>query len=245
MKDVHVRAPARNRISDDERVLRAETRLLAASEADAMTARVVCASCGREVARRARQQRFCSDRCKERGRTRCRKKTAVHALKIEALRSRCAARRRGSRRGARHDTLRCRAITVVIAGEPVAKARPRFMRRSIAYTPAQVRKYEAHGRLAAQLAMGDRPPIEAPVRLFPIPASGSGRKRAHAGDLLPTCRPDVDNYIKAGLDSLNEIVVRDDSQIVEITARKRFSIAPKLAMTVFALDAACSNRGAK
>jgi hypothetical protein len=64
-------------------VLRAETRLLAASEADAMTARVVCASCGREVARRARQQRFCSDRCKERGRTRCRKKTAVHALKIE------------------------------------------------------------------------------------------------------------------------------------------------------------------
>src|SRR5262245_62214645 len=47
-----------------------------------MTARVVCASCGREVARRARQQRFCSDRCKERGRTRCRKK-AVHALKIE------------------------------------------------------------------------------------------------------------------------------------------------------------------
>src|SRR5262249_54659156 len=83
MKDVHVRASARNRISDDERVLRAETRLLAASEAAAMTARVVCASCGREVARRARQQRFCSTRCKERGRTRCRKKTAVHALKIE------------------------------------------------------------------------------------------------------------------------------------------------------------------
>jgi hypothetical protein len=49
----------------------------------------------------------------------------------------------------------------------------------------------------------------------------------------------------AGLDSLNEIVVRDDSQIVEITARKRFSIAPKLAMTVFPLDAGCSNRGAK
>src|SRR5262249_14463881 len=36
MKDVHVRASARNRISDDERVLRAETCLLAASEADAI-----------------------------------------------------------------------------------------------------------------------------------------------------------------------------------------------------------------
>ena len=142
-------------------------------------------------------------------------------------------------------------MTVVIAGEPVAKARPRVTRRGITYTPAHTRKYEAHARLAAQLAMGDRPPIEVPVRLelvveLPIPDSWSGRRRALAitGDLLPTSRPDVDNYIKAGLDSLNEIVVRDDSQIVEITARKRFSIAPKLVMTVFPLGAACSNRGA-
>jgi len=142
-------------------------------------------------------------------------------------------------------------VTVVIAGEPVAKARPRVTRRGIAYTPAHTRKYEAHGRLAAQLAMGGRPPIEVPVRLelvadLPIPDSWSGRRRALAvtGDLLPTSRPDVDNYIKAGLDSLNEIVVRDDSQVVEITARKRFSVAPKLVMTVFPLEAACSNRGA-
>ena len=142
-------------------------------------------------------------------------------------------------------------VTVVIAGEPVAKARPRVTRRGITYTPAHTRKYEAHARLAAQLAMGDRPPIEVPVRLelvveLPIPDSWSGRRRALAitGDFLPTSRPDVENYIKAGLDSLNEIVVRDDSQIVEITARKRFSIAPKLVMTVFPLGAACSNRGA-
>jgi Holliday junction resolvase RusA-like endonuclease len=142
-------------------------------------------------------------------------------------------------------------VTVVIAGEPVAKARPRVTRRSVTYTPAHTRKYEAHARLAAQLAMGDRPPIEVPVRLelvaeLPIPVSWSGRRRALAvtGDLLPTSRPDVDNYIKAGLDSLNEIVVRDDSQVIEITARKRFSVAPKLVMTVFPLAAAFSSRGA-
>jgi len=34
---------------------------------------VSCASCGREVAGRARQQRFCSARCKEKARTRVRK----------------------------------------------------------------------------------------------------------------------------------------------------------------------------
>src|SRR5215831_3389198 len=143
------------------------------------------------------------------------------------------------------------AITIVIGGPPTAKGRPRMTRRGFAYTPAHVRKYEAHGRLAAQLAMDGRPPIEVPVRLelvaeLPIPVSWSGRRRALAvtGDLLPTSRPDVDNYIKAGLDSLNEIVLRDDSQVVEITARKRFSVAPKLVMTVFPLAAACSNRGA-
>jgi Holliday junction resolvase RusA-like endonuclease len=141
-------------------------------------------------------------------------------------------------------------ITIIVAGEPVAKARPRATRKGFIYTPAATRKYEAHGRLAAQLAMGDRPPIEGPVRLelvaeLPIPASWSGRKRARAitGDVLPRSRPDVDNFVKGALDSLNEIVVRDDSQVVEITARKRYGISPKLVMMVFPLDAACSNRG--
>jgi hypothetical protein len=39
--------------------------------------RLTCKSCGREVARRARQQRFCSARCKEKGRTRVRKAALV------------------------------------------------------------------------------------------------------------------------------------------------------------------------
>jgi hypothetical protein len=34
--------------------------------------KLACEGCGREVARRARQQRFCSARCKETGRTRIR-----------------------------------------------------------------------------------------------------------------------------------------------------------------------------
>jgi hypothetical protein len=41
----------------------------------------------------------------------------------------------------------------VIAGPPVAKARPRATRRGFVYTPAHTGKYEAHGRLAAQIAM--------------------------------------------------------------------------------------------
>jgi Holliday junction resolvase RusA-like endonuclease len=142
-------------------------------------------------------------------------------------------------------------ITITVAGEPVAKGRPRMTRRGFTYTPAHTRKYEAHGRLAAQLAMDGRPPIEGPVRVellaeLPIPASWSNKKRARAitGDVLPIGRPDLDNFVKSAQDAINEIVIRDDSQIIEVSARKRYGVAPKLVMTVFPLGAACSNRGA-
>jgi Holliday junction resolvase RusA-like endonuclease len=140
-------------------------------------------------------------------------------------------------------------ITVIIQGEPVAKARPRATRRGFVYTPAATRKYGAHGRLAAQLAMGDRPPIEAPVRIellveLPVPASWSERKRAAAivGDVRPTSRPDIDNFLKAILDAINGIVVADDSQAVEVHATKKFGLVPKMLATVFPLEAGSSNR---
>jgi Holliday junction resolvase RusA-like endonuclease len=134
-------------------------------------------------------------------------------------------------------------VTVVVSGEPVAKGRPRITRKGFLYTPAHTRKFEAHGRLAAQLAMDGRPPIEGPVRLellaeLPIRASWSKKKQARAitGDVRPIGRPDLDNFVKSGLDSINEIVVRDDSQIVEVSARKRYAVSPKLVMTVFPLS---------
>src|SRR5262249_24973111 len=74
-------------------------------------------------------------------------------------------------------------ITVIVRGLAVAKGRPRFTRKGFAFTPAKTRKYEAHGRLAAQLAMDDRPPLNGPVFLtarveLPIPASWSKRRTA-------------------------------------------------------------------
>src|SRR5689334_5613616 len=105
-------------------------------------------------------------------------------------------------------------ITVVVSGEPVAKGRARMTKRGFTYTPTATRKYEAHARLAAQLAMGDRPPLDIPVRIellveLPVPASWSKRKAEAAltGSVRPTSRPDVDNYVKSILDAINTIVV--------------------------------------
>jgi Holliday junction resolvase RusA-like endonuclease len=125
------------------------------------------------------------------------------------------------------------AITVIIDGLAVAKGRPRFARSGVAYTPAHSRKYEAAARFAASAAMDGRAPLSGAVRLdlvveLPIPASWS-KKRTQAalrGDVRPTSRPDLDNYVKSALDAINTIVIGDDCQIVELTARKQFSEHP-------------------
>jgi Holliday junction resolvase RusA-like endonuclease len=139
-------------------------------------------------------------------------------------------------------------VTIIVSGDPVAKARPRLTRKGFAYTPAATRKYEAHGRLAAQVAMGDRRPIAVPVRIvalveLPIPSSWSRTRTAAAltGDIRPTTRPDIDNYLKGGLDAINGIVVLDDSYVVEL--HKKYGVQPKLVLTVFPLAAEPSKRG--
>jgi Holliday junction resolvase RusA-like endonuclease len=149
-------------------------------------------------------------------------------------------------------TIAEQAITVAISGEPVAKGRARITRRGFAYTPAATRKYEAHGRLAAQLAMDGRPPIEGPVRIsvvveLPVPSSWSARKKAGAlaGGIRPTSRPDVDNYVKAILDAVNGIVLADDALVVELHAIKHYGSVPQMVATICPIaNAAASNRSA-
>ena len=121
-------------------------------------------------------------------------------------------------------------------------------RRGTAYTPAAARKYEAHGRLAAQLAMADRPPIASAAKLavwieLPIPSSWSRRRQqaALSGDIRPTTRPDIDNYVKAALDAISGVVIADDSIITELAAQKRYGLDPKLVLTVARLATALEN----
>ncbi|HVI65217.1 MAG TPA: RusA family crossover junction endodeoxyribonuclease [Bradyrhizobium sp.] len=134
-------------------------------------------------------------------------------------------------------------IIITIGGEPVAKGRPRATRRGMMYTPAKTRRYEAHGRLAAQLAMDGQPPIGTPCRAeitidLPVPQSWPQKRwdAALRGDTRPTTRPDADNYIKSALDSINEIAVTDDSLVVELVAVKRYAV-PQLTITIAPLPA--------
>jgi Holliday junction resolvase RusA-like endonuclease len=136
------------------------------------------------------------------------------------------------------------AVTIVIAGLPTAKGRPRMTRRGITYTPAATRKYEAHARPASQLVMNGRPPSAVPVHAevaidLPVPASWSAKRgdAALCGDIRPTSRPDADNYIKAALDAINAIVVADDSLVVDLVVIKHYAPAPALTIMMAPLSA--------
>lgn len=130
-------------------------------------------------------------------------------------------------------------VQVVLAGEPRGAGRPRFARATgRAYTPANTRSYQSDLKYAAQEAMQNEPPLEGPltvvvVAIFPVPSSWSAKKRTAAlsGSIWPTVKPDADNVLKQ-LDSFNEIVFRDDKQIVDARIVKRYGDRPRLIIEV-------------
>lgn len=119
------------------------------------------------------------------------------------------------------------AVTFRVYGEPVAKGRPRFTRQGRAYTPKKTHDYESEVAGMAKAAMGSSEPLETPVTVcvyvtFPIPQSYS-KKRSEAclnGSERHTKRPDLDNIVKAVTDACNGVVYKDDSQIVNLHAKK-------------------------
>jgi Holliday junction resolvase RusA-like endonuclease len=132
-------------------------------------------------------------------------------------------------------------ITLIVAGDPVAKGRPRMTRRGQVYTPSETRAYETLVRQLAALEMRGKAPLEGAVRVellieLAIPQSWSRTKQlaAIADEIMPASRPDIDNFVKSVLDAINGIVFSDDAQIVELRARKKFG-EPKLILTVHPL----------
>lgn len=132
------------------------------------------------------------------------------------------------------------SVTITLAGEPVAKGRPRFAMRGhvpMVYTPAKTMNYESALRAKAHLEMKDRPMFDGPVAVemlaqVEVPKSWPKKKQAAAflGEIAPG-KPDVDNYAKLVGDALNGVVWTDDAQIVDLHARKKYG-QPLLVVTV-------------
>ena len=112
--------------------------------------------------------------------------------------------------------------------------------RTLSFTvydpPARTARALWFARHSALVAAGEGwVPLIGPIRLsvtawLPQPASMSKRDRLTA---RPIRRPDLDNFLKTCLDGLSPVWL-DDSQVVELTATKRYAIAspPRWELTV-------------
>jgi Holliday junction resolvase RusA-like endonuclease len=106
------------------------------------------------------------------------------------------------------------------------------------YTPAGTASYENKIMLCYQQRhAGVRfvPPIILEVNAyFAIPKSYPKKKAALCSQniLRPTCKPDMDNIVKAVADALNGVAYRDDSAIVELRVAKRYGSPERLVVRV-------------
>lgn len=134
-------------------------------------------------------------------------------------------------------------IKFTVYGEPVAQGRPKLTTingMARAYDPKKSRDWKDYVKLAA----GEHAPqalLEGPLHLEvtiyrqTTKAISSSRKKAEAaeqGDILPVSKPDVDNYLKGVKDALNGVIWKDDSQVTDVIARKRYSARPRVEVII-------------
>lgn len=131
-----------------------------------------------------------------------------------------------------------RTVKFTVAGDPVAKGRPRASRTATGVrmrTPKKTALYERHVKAAAIVAMAASKPFACPVRLLvsivvPIPTSWSKvrKEKARAGEICATKKPDADNVLKAIKDAMNDVLYADDAQVVEISLIKVYGDDPRV-----------------
>lgn len=141
-------------------------------------------------------------------------------------------------------------IEFSIGGKSVPKARIRFSKHKIAYTPIKTKDYEKFVGYTARSAMSgieviENAPVKVSINVFmQIPASWSNKKKhlELAKQLLPTTTPDIDNIAKSILDGMNGIVYKDDSLVTGLTINKQYSSIPRVDVTVEKLSIKLTNK---
>ena len=121
---------------------------------------------------------------------------------------------------------------------PVPAARPRVSRWSTYYPKKYTRFKKEMEALTGEL---DTTPCENLVVVslrfkIKIPQSWSKKKRLERENTYCNNNSDIDNYIKAMLDSLNGVYFMDDRQVVEVFASKKYSNEPRILFTMMEMN---------
>jgi len=122
-----------------------------------------------------------------------------------------------------------KVITFTIHMEPVAKGRPRFGRGKT-YTPEKTRTAEDEIRWQIIRIFETFSPCYSkgvPLKLEAV-FYKTRPKRLPKRVRLPVGKPDVDNLLKALFESMEGLVIPNDSQITSVTAHKRYGDPPRI-----------------
>lgn len=135
-------------------------------------------------------------------------------------------------------------IKIIVPCEPVPQGRPKFTTKPFvrAYDPP---KSAAYKKLVAKHAMQQKPKhllqgeLAVHIDIFKGTLKSFSKKKAELAEarlLRPTTKPDADNYAKGPLDACKGIIWKDDGQVVELIARKFYSLNPRVEITVCSLE---------
>jgi len=129
-------------------------------------------------------------------------------------------------------------MKITIPGKPIAKKRPRFVRRGKFVGTYNDQETE-EGRWILEAKPQVTEQMEGPLSLacaffMPIPSGTSMKKRVEIDKkVVPHFKkPDLDNLVKFVKDCLNNLAWRDDSQISYLWAIKIYSQEPMTAITI-------------
>ena len=132
-------------------------------------------------------------------------------------------------------------MQIIVEGKPEPQLRPRATRigNSIRlYDPKTTTDYKNLVKWTAKQQWKQKP-LECPLvveldvyRQIPKSTSKKRRKLKNERVIRPVVKPDIDNYSKGILDSLNGIVYKDDSQVVSLIANKYYSDNPRVEISI-------------
>ena len=123
-----------------------------------------------------------------------------------------------------------------VPGKVIGKGRPRLNSYTgVVYTPTRTKDYES---LVEQYFLLKYPRFKALegrikvsiIAYFSIPKTtkNSDLNEMLENNISPTKKPDIDNIVKAILDSMNKFAFKDDNQITKIEVEKKYALEDKL-----------------
>lgn len=142
-------------------------------------------------------------------------------------------------------------VAFKVYGKPQGKDRPRFRnagRFVQVYTPKETLEYErriADAYLKAGGQKLDLPVMITVIQQFAVPKSATkaDRKAMLELHLVPNCKPDIDNVLKAVLDGLNNVAYHDDTQVLAVVCERRYGEEAYLEVIVEGIDATMKRSG--